>query len=272
MPFDTLETSRHAGEIVEFYDFRCGVKSWHDTSADEPIVHNSITYQALTLRRSRSINSSDLNQNVLDIEVTWDHPVAQLFNPRPPGFVIPIIAYRKHRSDDEAIPFFHGNVLAVKWRADATAVLHCKSVFSSAKRSSGHRKYDYNCPHAPYGVECGVNMDDYKTSSTAAAVNNNVVSVPAAAGQDNGYYDGGLLYWFNAAGEIDYRTIDEHVGDILKLMFPVNSLAPGDNVEIYPYCNGTLDDCHNKFDGNEDNSGAFPFQPLEVPFNGTMVF
>lgn len=270
MTYDALETSSHSGNPIELYEFRSGVITWRYTSADQAVVYNGQTYQPISIRRSDIASSTELNKSGMDIQVPRDNPVAQLFQQQPPGNVVSVTAYRQHRSDGETVAFWVGRILAASWPG-ITAVLRSESIATSVKRMGLRRKCGAGCPHVLYGPGCHVNQLTYKTTDAVAAIAGNQITVPAAAGQANGYYDGGFVYWQTGAGVIDYRMIDSHAGDVLTLMFPVNGLPVGDSVDIYPGCNRTLDDCENKY-GNHEEYGGWPFGPAINPFNGTSLF
>lgn len=270
MTFDALETSSHDGNPVELYEFRSGVITWRYTSADEAITYNGQSYAPVAISRGKISASAELNKSGLDIQVTRDNPVAQLFQQQPPGTVVSVTIFKLHRSDGTAVTLWMGRILSVNWPG-LTTTLRSESIATSVKRMGLRRKYNLGCPHVLYGPGCYVNQLSYKVTGPVAAISGNQITVAAAGGQADGYYNGGFVYWQTGAGVIDYRMIDSHAASVLTLMFPVNGLALGDSVDIYPGCNRTMSECDSKF-GNSDNYGGWPFQPNVNPFNGTSLF
>jgi len=270
MTFDALEISSHDGNPVELYEFRSGVTTWRYTSADASITYNSQTYAPIAISRGAISASAELNKSGLDIQVTRDNPVAQLFQQQPPGDVVSITIFKMHRSDGSVAIIWMGRILSMSCTG-LTTTLRSESIATSVKRLGLRRKYNMGCPHVLYGPGCNVIQLSYKTTGTVAAISGSQITVAAAGGQADGYYDGGFVYWQTSAGVIDYRMISAHVASLLTLTFPVHGLSVGDSVDIYPGCNHTLSECDTKF-ANSDNYGGWPYRPDINPFNGMRLF
>lgn len=270
MTYDARERSVESGSPIEFYEFKKGVETWRYTSADGPVIYLSNTYEPIAISRGRISNSAEINQANLTIKMPTDNPVPELWLQQPPGDIVSVTVFRQHRGDAEVKVHWMGRVLTCK-QPDVVATLNCESITTSQKRMGLSRKYGIDCQHVLYRNKCGVDRLAYRTFGTVSAVNGNQVTVEAAAGQADGYYNGGYLYWSNAAGNQDYRMIDSHVGNALTLLFRVQFLSVGDTVQIFPGCDRSLATCNSKF-ANDDNHGGWPFQSRVNPFNGSTIF
>ncbi|MBF0530630.1 MAG: phage BR0599 family protein, partial [Deltaproteobacteria bacterium] len=56
-----------------------------------------------------------------------------------------------------------------------------------------------------------------------------------------------------------------HVGDNIRLRYPLSGLDTGQVVTAFAGCARTLYDCTNKMRGNQANFGGFPFIPPVNP-------
>ncbi len=270
MAFDLLEKSAANGAPVELYEFTLGPNHWRYTSADEDQVMNGQTYTRAPVRRSKLEFSEELNRANLKIHLQRDNPVADLFRLYPPGAVVLVRVWRRHRGDGEFVLLWHGRVLNCEF-VGGEAVLHTEPALTSLRRNGLRRFYQRQCPHVLYGPACRVAQSSYRASGALTVVSGAHVELTAAGLQADGYYAGGILSWGSQSGVVESRIILSHVGTALTLAAPIQDLAVGDTVDIYPGCDHTLATCDTRF-GNADNYGGWPFIPGKNPFGGTTLF
>jgi len=265
MTYSVLEASAYSGAPVELYEFNRGVDYWRFTSADEDQTWNGQTFVRAALTRSTLDESSEMNKINLEITLSRDNAVADLFRLYPPGDVVTVKIWRRHRGDADAVLVWIGRVLNCEWRG-GEAFLHSEPAYTSIRRNALRRHYQRQCPHVLYGAACGINRALFKVAGTVAAIGGNTVQVNAAGGRADGYFAGGFLAWNSAAGVSDNRMVTGHAGVTLTLAAPIVGLAVGDTVDLYPGCDHTLSTCKNTF-ANTLNYGGWPYIPLKNPFN-----
>jgi len=270
MTFDTLEKSAIDGAPVELYEFTIGPNHWRYTSGDENQVLNGLTFKREPLKRSKLEIGEEINRANLKIHLPRDNPVADLFRLYPPGAVMLVRIWRRHRGDADAVLLWHGRVLNCEF-AGGEAILHSEPALTSLRRNALRRFWQRQCPHVLYSTSCKVSQSAYKISDQASAVNGTQVDVPAAAGQADGYYAGGIFSWGNPSGVVESRIILSHTGTTLTLAAPIHDLVAGDTVDISPGCDHTLSTCTGRF-GNAENYGGWPYIPRKNPFGGTTLF
>ena len=270
MAYDTLETSIQDAEPIETYTFKANGISYGYTSSDADIQIGSIIHTPAAIKRSVIEQGSEMNRSDIKVSVALDNPVATLFMIQPPSDIVSLTITRIHRGDTESKVIWVGRVLGVRW-TEYYAEMTCEAVFTSLKRPGLRRVYSYNCPHQLYGVGCFVNELSYKVTDDITVVSGSDVTVPAASGFSDGYFDGGFLHWISVSGKVDNRMIITHVGSILTLATPIYGMAPGDTADLYPGCAHDLSTCDTKF-SNALNYGGFPYVPDVNPFGGSNVF
>lgn len=272
MTYSSAEISSYAGSPVELFLFTRGVKIWTYTSADDSQTHLSQTYAPVPIKRSRIDDMAELNRRELEIEVPHDLPVASQFISYPPGEVVTLKIFRRHRTDLdlETRVIWIGRVLSARWGDDGNVLL-CEPISTSLKRTGLRRRYGRQCGRVLYMPGCNVDPASYRTQGTVTAITGNQFSIAAAAGQPDGFFNGGYLWWQMPDGRKDSRMIIGHVGDLVTLNAVMPAVSVGDAVELYPGCPHTIAVCESRF-GNHENNGAFMFTPNVNPFGGTTLF
>jgi len=270
MTYDTLERSLYDGAPVELYEFEMGPNRWRYTSADEDQLKDGQTYSKAPLMRSKLEISEELNRASMEIRVRRDNPVADLFRLYPPGAVVTVRIWRRHRGDAEFVLLWYGRILNCEF-SSGEAILHSEPALTSLRRNGLRRFYQRQCPHVLYGSACRVAQSSYKVSGAVTVISGTGIEVTEAGTFADGYFDGGLLSWGSGAGVVESRIILGHLGTVLTLAAPVAGLAVGDTVDLYPGCDHTLSTCDGRF-GNAENFGGWPYIPGKNPFNGTTIF
>jgi uncharacterized phage protein (TIGR02218 family) len=108
--------------------------------------------------------------------------------------------------------------------------------------------------------KCTLAEADYKTTTTITLDATKTILTDAAFDAlDDGYFTGGKITFGNEA-----RTIVDHVGSIVTIMYKFKELEDNDSVDAYPGCDGRAETCKDKFD-NIVNFLGFPFIPEENP-------
>lgn len=270
MTYDARESSAYSGNPVELYEFNRGSSYWRYTSGDEDIAWNAQTWERVPISRTALDETGELNRVNLEITLQRDNPVADLFRLYPPGDIVTVKIWRKHRDDAEAVVIWAGRVLNCEFKG-GEAVLHTEPVYTSIRRNGLRRFYQRQCPHVLYGPSCGVNQTLYKASGPVIAISGNTIQVAAAGSFANGYFAGGYVSWLSGAWVTENRLITDHTGVTLTLSAPILGLAVGLSVDVYPGCDHTLSTCQTKF-SNHANYGGWPYIPTKNPFNLQILY
>ena len=270
MTYDAKETSLRGGNPVELYKATLGTVDYLYNDSDSDIVYNSETYSPITISRSSIDQNDEINRSGIKVTVPRDNDLADVFRVYAPAEVVAITIFRGHLDDGEFKTIWSGRVISCDW-SGVKATLECESVFSSLKRPGLRRNYQAQCPHVLYGVACGLNQLTHQTTDNVSVISGSTVSVPAASGFADGYFNGGFLQFYTSTGLGQVRFIADHTSDVLTLVAPIPELSVSDSVNVFPGCKHTLDDCTNKFD-NLVNYGGFPYVPKVNPFGGGSAF
>ena len=270
MTYATVETSTQAGRPVELYEFISGTTYYRYTSADGDVVYGGNTYTAVPISRGAVEATSETARLALEITCASDLPVLDLFATMPPEEVVAVTLRRLHAGDGEAITMWMGRVLNVTWN-NASAAIHCESVYTSLKRTGLRRLYQKGCPHVVYGSGCGLNRNDFKLVRTVSTITGTTITVSTLSGFADGYFSGGYLEWEKTTGVFERRAIRSQVGAVVTIGFPIPGLAASASVNLYPGCDHSLATCEGKF-SNRLNYGGQPYFPDKNPFNGVAIY
>jgi uncharacterized phage protein (TIGR02218 family) len=272
MTYNAQEVSQRGGSPIEFYLWTRGLVTWTYTSADAPVTHLAQVYAPAPISRPVIEDSAELNQTTLQIKAPRDFVVSNQFIAYPPGEVVTLKIFRQHRTDggNEVKTIWIGRVLSAQWEGEYS-ILHCEPISTSMKRTGLRRRYGRQCEHVLYGTDCKVVPATYRVQGTIAAISGNLATIAAAAGEADGYFNGGFLWWQLPDGRKEARMIIDHTGDQITLSAPMQQVQVGDDIELYPGCNHTIEQCDARY-GNKDNNGGFMFSPDVNPFGGKTLY
>jgi uncharacterized phage protein (TIGR02218 family) len=266
--YDAYESRRDSGAPVELYEFTLEGSTWRYTSADADQSWGGETFEAVPLGRSEIDESAEINRQNLQITVTVDHPVADLYRMAPPAGMVLLRIRRMHRGDSEAeaVIIWMGRVLNCEW-SGREAILAAEPLYTSIRAPGLRRMYSRLCPHVLYGTACRANPDAFGSAATVTSVAGLAVQVSGAHSGTAGYWAGGLLAWVDGLGHTRRVAIESHSGSgQIRLIAPLPGLAAGAAVTLWPGCDHTLTSCREKFD-NRENFGGFKWIPGVNPFN-----
>ncbi len=268
MTYSTIETSAQSGRPVELYEFINGSTAYRYTSSDGDVSYGGNTYTAVPIARGAVEATSETPRLALEIECDRSLGVLALFSTMPPEDIVAVTLRRLHSGDGEAITMWMGRVLNVTW-SNASAAIHCESVYTSLKRNGLRRLYQKACPHVIYGVGCAIDRATFKSTKTVSTVSGTSL-VFSSIGVADEYFSGGYVEW-NNGGVVSRRAIRQQLGDNVTISFPIPGLAASASVDLYPGCDHTLATCTSKFSNNL-NYGGMPYFPEKNPFSGTPIY
>lgn len=240
---------------------------WTYTSGDASVTKDGEVYSPLALGRSEAETKNELSRANLEVRVSLDNTMGKRWLNDLVEVMVGLTIFERDTAGDFYV-VWKGRLMGVK-PTMSEIVLNFESIFTSLRRPGLRARYQRSCRHMLYGRGCGIDMDTYGLSGTPTAATGNVVTVPEAANQTNGYFNGGIIEGPNAT----FRYIASHSGSSLTLMRPFDSLAaaiPGGPCRMFPGCNRTRDICDSRFD-NIANYGGFDWIPTRNPMDGSSI-
>lgn len=276
MSYAQQETSRDSALPIEIIEVSMGASFFYYTSADHELIVNGRTYRPLPISHESISPSVDVAKQGLKFTFPGDVEFGEFFRVQPPSEVVRFTMYVENLlSPGDFVVGWLGRIINCEWSVNGSWLeAMVENVFSSTQRVGLRRRYSLNCPYALYDSQCRVSRDKYRETSAVLDVAGSTVIVAAAVGKKDDYYAGGFLtYSNNATGNLEKRMIRSSVGSTgrLTLASLPASLTNGSQVDIYPGCNHTIQECQTKFD-NVVNCGATPYIPAKNPYGGTTIY
>jgi len=258
MSHDSAERSTYSGAPWEAYWFSWGAMNCRNTSGDKARTISGQTYEPAAIRRTEVSQSQELSSGSIQVEIPVDHPVAKLFVGFLPPQPVSLVIYRGHEGETETVTSYTGMVSSAKF--GETCELTVVREQDALKRPVPAVKWQTQCPRQLFSKGCGVSKLAYLTAATIDSVAGTTVKSSQFAAKPNDYFRAG---WIEAHGTC--MAILSHTGDTVVLFYPLAGLQPGDVAPVYPGCQGTEDDCENKFNNIPNHLGCARI-PSENPF------
>jgi uncharacterized phage protein (TIGR02218 family) len=273
MAYETREESVYEGSPIELYEFARGsAEYWRYTSADTDQISFGSNYSALAISRDKV----ELSQNVQTSSMTVTLPItagfAQEYMAGTPTEPISFVLRRFHDADAEVASIWIGRVINVEFKEVKAEVL-CETIYTSLKRPTLRRLYQYSCPHVLYGQGdglCNVDPVTYKITATLSAVSGVTLTSSSFGSFADDYFSGGFVDWTRGSAK-SRRFIVDHTGNDIVLNQVLFDAAAGIGVDVYPGCSHDKDTCRTKFN-NLANYGGFPWIPRKNPMGGAPIF
>lgn len=272
MAFHDLETSNDRGQPIFLYEFILNDKSWrYATSAQDKLVAGNI-YVGCQISDDGIKQAGDASTDTLTITAPSTIGPARAFLGTPPSSTMYVRIRHMHEGDSEAPLMYFGEVLQISYAAPDTVSVMCLPLSALMEREGLRLTWQRTCPYALYDpVTCKVDKSAYALEATIREAANGIVKAPEFAEVPSGRLNGGFLEWIDPMRGRELRTIEEHVGDTVRMFGLSDGLYYGLKVTAYPGCDLRMTTCHEVFN-NLDNYGGAPFMPGKSPFDGTPVF
>lgn len=257
---------------IELYEFFIGNRRWRYVDIARDAVVEGATYTAAKgIKRSRFVQSPEESKNALEITAPINLSVLSLFKPYPPMARVHLRVRQVRVSDGRVRQAWSGVVSDVS-DDGFVATIRAQTLMAAIGASGLRRVWQVACPLALYsqGVgACNVDPEAYRVEATVAISEGLTLKAPEFAGRVDGWFTGGFVrVWVD--GEPDYRYIESHMGDTLKLLTPI-AIPIGTSVDTFPGCDHSLATCAGKFN-NEHNHGGQHTIPKDNPFDSNPVF
>lgn len=240
------------------------------TNSDEAETYDSGSgpevYVPVPIGRSEPEGNGEMTRQNLTVTFSIDNATAKGWFVNSIDFTLSLTIFSKTGTDVEVE--WKGRLISVSPKL-STIDFVFENVFTSMRRMGLYERYQINCPHALYGQGCNIDKASFAVSSAVTLVAGTVITVPAASGFADGYFNGGIFE--DNAGNL--RFIISHVGNQITLIRPLNMLIDyvtahgysGLTCHVFPGCDRTTTTCNGTFN-NILNYGGFPFMPVVNPF------
>ncbi|APZ81847.1 virion structural protein [Erythrobacter phage vB_EliS_R6L] len=255
---------------IDLYRIVVDEQVWTLTSADKRQAHNAEIYLPVPMGRTGTEQKNSLARANLDIRIPITHRLAEALMTTLYDQVVTLTLFV---NDDGDISTQWKGRLATVEPEKANLKLSFDSIFTSLRRPGLRARFQRSCRHALYFRGCNLDKDDFATAATLSAIAGTTLTVPAAAGQADGYFLGGMVAAAN--GALAYVT--GHVGDqitVQRMPYPLIKQFEQDGVgtaiTLYPGCDHRRATCKAKFD-NLLNYGGFDWIPQKNPMGGSSI-
>jgi len=262
MTYAASEAGVATGVPIELFDFVSNGTHYRYTSSGSNVLYGGFTYTATASHRNEIVDTGDTNRAELQIVLPRDNPFAVLFVSAPMEYEATVTVYRGHGSDWAT--YWMGRVSAVRFDTDQAVVI-CQPYLGDADGLGLRRVYCRHCPYALYGVECGLDKDDYSLEGVALTVSTTTITSAILATKEDGWFQGGMIYT-----EYGSRLIKTHVGSTITISHAIAGLEAGASFTAYAGCDHSMTVCESKFD-NLLNYGGQPWLPTKNPFDGVIT-
>lgn len=273
-----IESSAVDSQPMELYLFQQLEKKWPWTTADIDILSDGDYYQSQAIVRSDLNISGARSEDILELEVSPDNEIVQLFTRGVPEHSISVTMFRVQRQHvtspfsgsvyrtllDPAnkLTMWHGRVRAVQWTRES-ATITCDLFGTSSARHAPRKVYSKMCTNMLYDEGCKIAKEDprWRVEGQVTLAEGLQVHMLEAGTRPNGFFSGGIL----VRNGRDHRMVYGHISNTLYLLIPFVGLEAGEVLELYAGCDRFILTCKTRFD-NVLNFGGFPLIPPINPF------
>lgn len=272
MSFQAIEISDDEGRPVFLYAFTLGAAVWRYTSSDQDIVLGGYKWQAAAISDDGVKLTGEAITDSLSITCPSTLAPVLMFNGTPPSQTISLAISHYHEGDNQAVLGYLGEVLQVNFPEPGTAVISCDTISASMQRDGLRLGWQRTCPYALYDVgTCNADKNAFAINATITGITPSLITVKTDEPLVDGDLDGGFVEWDHPQRGLDWRGIEQQVGQELIMFGLSDGLYYGLKIKVYPGCSRKTNRCAERFN-NLDNYGGVPDMPGKSPFDGDPVF
>lgn len=270
MTYELIEVSIDNGKPVRLYKFNRGVMTWTYCTGDRDITLQTLKYKSMAISDNEIQQSGEAAADAFEVYGPAGLDVAQLFRGVGPSNAIEVTVYDLHYGDFDAVIAYMGSIYSVNWPAEDRCTIVCNTDSVGLASLGLKLTWGRGCGHMWGDHNCLVNKDLYRVDALVQSKDGLIISSGTFETKPDGWFAGGYVEWPVGTGQYDSRGIVSHVGSVLELLGGTDGIGLGMTLTAYPGCNRTIQECHDKYD-NDENCGANPHQPGKSPFDGTPV-
>lgn len=252
-------TQRKPAEL--YHIWRENGDVWRYTSGDIGVIYDGNAYTPATISRGAVKYDLTLDITTMALNVSYlSNPAIEYLSINPIEILwIAVMKLHRDQSPLEVDYVFTGQIKNCKFQG-VKAQATCVGFEHFLKKSIPSWRYQLTCNHKVFDDLCTLDKDDYVTETIVAVSSSGLQYTSVDFGlQDDGFFIGGEVI----SGD-ESRTITNHSGNIITVMYKMSNIVNGDTVFAYPGCDGRAETCRDKY-SNILNFLGFPFIPVENP-------
>lgn len=285
MTYDALESSRSSGAPIALFLFRIGpgdADVLGYTNAETPIVYQPagtlITFKPTTIQRDDIKSSGTLDKTALEIRLSRNTEIADMFRIYPPSYVVSLVIYEAHSGDVdlEFVVRWSGRIRGAQYDGLKCA-LTGEPVSSILGRPGLRRNWQFSCPYVLYSLNnCKAQKIPQPLTLVSILSGTSVrVAIVGTIIKPAANFLNGTIEWFNAAGRRELRNIAKITAAganfDLVLTGGTHSLIVGQDMKMALGCAHDMVDCETVFN-NIQNYGGQAWIPLKNPINNIRTY
>lgn len=273
--------SRFGNREVRLFRFELGGLVWLFAQADRNVLAGNSFWVGGGIERDEIKQNSERAQDKLKIRFDYlrdpNAPVALLpptqglgdvWHPYVPSSVVRVSCFTLNAAG-ELLHDWSGEVRQPRF-TDVQLELTCVPGNARAEARNQGLKFQRSCTKDPYttGIRgCNLNPADFQIDAVLSAQSGLTVTAAAFATAPHSLLQG-WLSWMRSNGIVERRTIVEHSGSTLRLLYGGHGLANGLAVSVLPNCPGTFAACEARRPDPVLHYGGAIYGPFENPYNG----
>ena len=241
---------------AELYKLLIGSTYSYFTSYGSDIIYGGNTYVTRPMKRT----GFSVEKSMKTIDVTISTPIAVAFqeylsiSPYARTYV-EIIKVFVSSPDTLSKLIFAGMVYTVSVKKGIASVL-CKSSNGLLSRKIPRLIYQTTCNWSLFSTNCGLSRTNFELIAVVGSVSGNDLVIGALSDVPDKKYQGGTITW-----GAEQRLVTGHSGLTLTLLVNFAGVTAGDQIFLYPGCNGSPTACASL--GNELNFMGMPHIPTK---------
>lgn len=269
MNWSDLEYSVSDGQPVKLYEFIRGsgstIATYCYTNADKNLSVEDVTYNAIPVSDDGLNGNAD---NSLTVTLPANNPIVKLFRGMPPSSSIRLRVLVLQETFTRLV--WLGKISDCKRTTTESAELTAGNIMSNFTRIGARLTWRRSCTHTIFDHNCRMQKHNYEVRAIIETFDGASLTLSALNEQD-GWFDGGFIEWFDSDGVIERRSIESQKANKIYLLGGTSGLTVGMSIQLYPGCSRIISVCKNKF-SNYLNCGGVPGLPGKSPFDGTKIF
>lgn len=283
MAFDVLENSRFLGRPVRLFRFDLQGQVWRFAQSDRDVEAGGVTWLAAQIGRDDIRQTFERAKDQLKIRFGYlrdpNAPVGTLpatqslgdvWHPYAPSSAVRVMCLATHIGDtDPPVLEWSGEVRQPRF-TDVELELTCVPGNARSEARNQGMKFQRACPKTVYstGVRgCNLDPAGFTIAATLTGISGLTLTAPEFGTAPHSLLQG-WLSWTRTNGVVERRTIVDHTGSTVRLLYGGAELASGLAVTVLPNCPGTFAACAARRDDPELHYGGAIYEPLENPHEG----
>ncbi len=238
-----------------------------------PVVYDGETYDPVPIKPGKSTMDGKLTEATLELRVSRDNELGQLFSVYRPAHPIELRILQGHLTTDPLVfvPKWNGTVRASK-RAGGILSLTGTPHSAALGRTGLRRNYQLGCPHMLYGPKCKADRASATDAATVQSVDGSKVTLQSGGAweaRDVSKFTGGVMQWTTPGGTIERRRVlGVKDSNVFHLSGAARDLQAGGAIAVSLGCGHSVFDCRD-LHNNLANYGGCPSIPTKNPLSSS---